>query len=317
MLQSTVTQSVEPRAEASELVRELRGIDWLQLLETWGLKLLAAVTIFVVGRWLARRLSTGLERVLGRAHVDTTLSGFLRNIAYAAMLVLVLMTALTAIGVPTTSMFAILGAAGLAVGLAIKDSLSNIASGVMLIVLRPFRTGDHVIVAGQEGTVLEIRVFQTRLRAFDHRVIILPNSEITTAPIINYSSLPQRRMEVSVGVGYDDDLQKARNVLLQIARDEALVLDDPEPQVRVVNLGESSVDLTLYAFARNEDYLEARSRVIEAVRNELIGQGLNIPYPQRDLHVYHSDADGRPLGEILARGVTDDGDLPRRPPPKG
>ena len=149
---------------ATNLVRDLRGIDWLQLLETWGLKLLAAIAIFVAGRWLARRLSAGLERVLGRAHVDSTLSGFLRNIAYAAMLVLVLMTALTAIGVPTTSMFAVLGAAGLAVGLALKDSLSNIASGVMLIVLRPFRAGDHVIAAGQEGTVLEIRVFQTRLR---------------------------------------------------------------------------------------------------------------------------------------------------------
>ena len=118
---------------------------------------------------------------------------------------------------------------------------------------------------------------------------------------------------MTVGVGYDDDLQKARNVLLQIARDERMVLDEPAPQVRVVNLGESSVDLTLYAFARNEDYLEARSRVIEAVRNELIGQGLNIPYPQRDLHVYHSDADGRPIADILLRSVADDGDHAPKP----
>jgi small-conductance mechanosensitive channel len=270
--------------------------------------LLAAIAIFVVGRWLAKRLSGGLERVLGRANVDSTLSGFLRNIAYAAMLVLVLITALTAIGVPTTSMFAILGAAGLAVGLALKDSLSNIASGVMLIVLRPFRTGDHVIAAGQEGVVLEVRVFQTRLRALDHRMIILPNSEITTAPIINYSALPQRRFDVSVGVGYDDDLQKARELLLRIARDEPLVLEEPEPVVRVADLGESSVGLQLLAFASNADFLEARSRVTEAVRNELIGQGLSIPYPQRDLHVYHSDADGRPIAEILLRGVADDGD---------
>ena len=296
----------------TDLVRELRGIDWLQLLETWGLKLLAAITIFVVGRWLAKRLSTGLERVLGRAHVDSTLSGFLRNIAYAAMLVLI--TALTAIGVPTTSMFAILGAAGLAVGLALKDSLSNIASGVMLIVLRPFRTGDHVIAAGQEGVVLEVRVFQTRLRALDHRVIILPNSQVTTAPIINYSSLPQRRFDVTVGVGYDDDLQKARELLLRIAQDEPLVLDEPAPVVRVLNLGESSVDLVMQAFAANADFIEARSRVVEAVRNQLIEHGLNIPYPQRDLHVYHRDADGRPLSELLLRGVADDGDLKPKPP---
>ena len=313
----TTSPTATPRAETAELVRDLRGIDWLQLLETWGLKLLAAIAIFVVGRWLARRLSVGLERVLGRAHVDSTLSGFLRNIAYAAMLVLVLMTALTAIGVPTTSMFAVLGAAGLAVGLALKDSLSNIASGVMLIVLRPFRAGDHVIAAGQEGTVLEIRVFQTRLRAFDHRVIILPNSEITTAPIVNYSSLPQRRFDVSVGVGYEDDLQKARELLLRIAREEPLVLDDPAPAVRVANLGESSVDLVLQAFAANADFVDARSRVVEAVRNQLIGNGLSIPYPQRDLHVYHHDADGRPLSELALRGVADDGDLPRSQPPKG
>ena len=311
------TAATPARAEAAELVRDLRGIDWLQLLETWGLKLLAAIAIFVLGRWLARRLSAGLERVLGRAHVDSTLSGFLRNIAYAAMLVLVLMTALTAIGVPTTSMFAVLGAAGLAVGLALKDSLSNIASGVMLIVLRPFRAGDHVIAAGQEGTVLEIRVFQTRLRAFDHRVIILPNSEITTAPIVNYSSLPQRRFDVSVGVGYEDDLQKARELLLRIAREEPLVLDDPAPAVRVANLGESSVDLVLQAFAANADFVDARSRVVEAVRNQLIGNGLSIPYPQSDLHVYHHDADGRPLSELALRGVADDGDLPRSQPPKG
>lgn len=316
MLPVALTAPTQQRQEAAALVREIRGVDWLQLFETWGLRLLAAIVIFVVGRWLARRLSTGLDRVMGRAGVDATLGGFLRNIAYAIMLVLVIMTALTAIGIPTTSMFAVLGAAGLAVGLALKDSLSNIASGVMLIVLRPFRAGDHVVAAGQEGTVLEIRVFQTRLRAFDHRVVILPNSQITTAPIINYSALPQRRFEVSVGVGYDDDLQQARAVLLQIARDEPLVLDEPEPVVRVVNLGESSVDLVLHAFANNADFVEARSRVIEAVRNELIGHGLNIPYPQRDLHVYHSDADGRPIADILLRGVADDGDrAPKQAPP--
>ena len=296
-------------AAPARFLQDLRGLDWLNLLETWGLKLLAAIVIFFIGRWLARKLTLGLERVLTRAHVDGTLIGFLRNVAYAVMLVLVIMTSLTALGVPTTSMFAILGAAGLAVGLALKDSLSNIASGVMLIVLRPFRAGDHVIAAGQEGVVLEVRVFQTRLRAFDHRVIILPNSEITTAPIINYSMLPQRRMDITVGVGYDDDLQLARGVLLEIAHAEPLLSKTPEPVVRVVNLGESSVDLVLQAFARNDDYIQARSNVTEAVRNQLIEHGLNIPYPQRDLHVYHRDADGRPIADILLRGIADDGDV--------
>lgn len=302
------------KAQTASLVGDFRGIDWLQMLETWGLKLLAAVVIFMVGRWLSKRLSKALDSAMGRAEVDTTLSGFLRNIAYAVMLVLVLMTSLTALGIPTTSMFAVLGAAGLAVGLALKDSLSNIASGVMLIVLRPMRVGDHVVVAGQEGIVLEIRVFQTRIRAFDHRVFYLPNSEITTAPIVNYSTLPLRRMDISVGVGYDDDLQKAREVLLQIARDESRIVAEPAAVVRVVNLGESSVDLVLQAFTTNADYVATSSDVVEAVRDRLIEHGLNIPYPQRDLHVYHRDADGRPIAELLLRGVADDGDLAKPAP---
>ncbi len=306
-----------PAAASADLVKDIRGIDWLGLLETWGLKLLAAALIFLIGKWLARRLSTGLERVLGRTHVDSTLSGFLRRISYAVMLVLVIITALSAIGVPTTSMFALLGAAGLAVGLALKDSLSNIASGVMLIVLRPFRVGDHVIAADQEGVVMEVRVFQTRLRAFDQRVITLPNSEITTAPIINYSSLPTRRMEIAVGVGYDDDLKRAQQILLDVARSNPLVLDDPTPFVQVDNLGESSIALKLFAYAKNSDFGDAKSQVTEAVRTEIIGNGLNLPYPQRDLHVYHHNADGTPLTEIITRSVADDGDMPAKPASQG
>ncbi|HEX7801645.1 MAG TPA: mechanosensitive ion channel domain-containing protein [Pseudoxanthomonas sp.] len=306
-------QAKEPVATPSEIVKDIRGIDWLQLLETWGLKLLAATVIFLVGMWLARRLSLGLERVLGRAHVDSTLSGFLRRTSYAAMMVLVLVTALTSLGVNPTSMLAVLGAAGLAVGLALKDSLSNIASGVMLIVLRPFRVGDHVIAAGQEGVVLEVRIFQTRLRAFDQRLIILPNSEVTTAPIVNYSSLPTRRMEIIVGIGYDDDLKRAQQILLDIARANPLILKDPAPFVQVTNLGESSVELKLFAFAKNADFGDAKSQVTESVRTEIIGNGLNIPYPQRDLHVYHHNADGTPLTEIITRSVADDGDVATAP----
>ena len=298
---------------SADLVKDIRGIDWLGLLETWGLKLLAAALIFLIGKWLAKRFSAGLERVLGRAHVDSTLSGFLRRISYAVMLVLVIITALSAIGVPTTSMFALLGAAGLAVGLALKDSLSNIASGVMLIVLRPFRVGDHVIAASQEGVVMEVRVFQTRLRAFDQRVITLPNSEITTAPIINYSTLPTRRMEIAVGVGYDDDLRRAQEILLRLARENPKILADPAPFVQVSSLGESSVGLKLFAHANNADFGDAQSQLIEAVRDELIGNGLSIPYPQRDLHVYHHNADGTPLIEIITRSVADDGDMPAKP----
>ena len=314
--QSLIAALPDPAQDPVDLVHQLRGVDWLRLLETWGLRLLAALLIFLAGRWLARRLARGLQQVMDRAGVDPTLTGFLRNIAYAVMVVLVIATALTAIGVPTTSMFAILGAAGLAVGLALKDSLSNIASGVMLIVLRPFRAGDHVIAAGQEGVVMEVRVFQTRLRAFDQRVIILPNSQVTTAPIINYTAMPTRRIEIRVGVDYGDDLALARRVLLQLAAAEPLVLADPAPVVRVANLGESSVDLLLHAFCRTADVVEARSRLTEAVRDGLIASGITIPYPQRDLHVYHSDASGKPIADILLKAAADDGDAaPAKPGP--
>lgn len=293
----------------ADLVKEIRGIDWWGLLETWGLRLLAALLILLVGMWLAKRLSTGLERVLGRAHVDSTLIGFLRNVSYAAMLVLVFVTVLTSLGVPQTSMLAVLGAAGLAVGLALRDSLSNIASGVMLIVLRPFRAGDHVIAAGEEGIVSEVRIFQTRLRAFDQRMIILPNSQITTAPIINYTSLPTRRLEITVGVGYEDDLKRAQQILMGIAKANPLILADPAPFVQVVSLGESSVDLKLFAHCKNMDFGDARSQLIEAVRNQIIESGLSIPYPQRDLHVYHHNPDGTPLTDIITKSVADDGDV--------
>ncbi len=306
-------QAKAPAAAPADLVEDIRGIDWLGLLETWGLKLLAAALIFLVGMWLARRFSAGLERVLGRAHVDATLSGFLRRVSYAVMLVLVIITALSAIGVPSTSMFALLGAAGLAVGLALKDSLSNIASGVMLIILRPFRAGDHVVVADQEGTVLEVRIFQTRIRAFDQRLIILPNSTITTAPIINYSSLPTRRIEIAVGVGYDDDLKRAQEILLRLAHENPMVIDDPAPFVQVTDLGESSVNLKLFANCKNPDYGDTKSALTQAIRDELIGNGLSIPYPQRDLNVYHHNADGKPLSEIMARSVADDGDMTPKP----
>jgi len=304
----------EPGANA--LMDRFTGIDWLQLLETWSLKLLAAVVIFLVGRWLAKRLTIGLGRVLARARVDSTLIGFLRNISYAVMLVLVVVTALSAVGVPTTSMFAILGAAGLAVGLALKDSLSNIASGVMLIILRPFRVGDHVVLAGQEGVVDEVRVFQTTMHAFDQRTIVLPNSEVTSAPIVNYSTRPNRRAEVAVGVGYEDDLKKAQELLLEVARSDPSVLDSPAPFVNVKNLGESSVDLILYAYMRNADYTDTLSRLIEATHDRLIANGISIPYPQRDLHVYHHAGNGGAASDAIIRAAVDDGDRPNTAAPR-
>ena len=296
-------------AKAAEPAFNWANIPWALYALNWGLALL----IVVAGMWLAKQLSQWLHRALTRARIEITLTNFLRNVLYALLLVLVFVSALSQIGVPPTSLIAVLGAAGLAVGLALKDSLSNIAAGVMLIVLRPMRDGDHVVIAGQEGIVDEIRIFQTRLRSFDERMITLPNSTITTTPIVNYSTLPNRRLEVAVGVGYEDDLKKAQQLLLQIAKENPNVLDSPAPFVQVTNLGESTVDLMLFAYATNGNFGAAKSTTLEQIRNQLLENGLNIPYPQRDLHVYHHHADGKPMSELLLRGITDDGDLTKGP----
>jgi small-conductance mechanosensitive channel len=197
--------------------------------------------------------------------------------------------------VPTTSLLAVLGAAGLAVGLALKDSLSNIAAGVMLIVLRPFRAGDAVEAAGQQGVVERVGIFQTVLRAYQNHDVVLPNSEITTAPIINFTARGQRRIDLSVGIGYGDDIRRAREALLALANGHEKVLEDPPAEVLVTGLGESSVDLVLRAWVNTPDYIGTGSELTEAVHRNFGEIGISIPFPQRDLHIYHHGPDGQML----------------------
>lgn len=271
----------------------------LQWLEDFSLDLLAAALILAIGVWLSRRLSQGLERMLKRIGADSTVSGFLRYLSYAALLVVTGMIALQQIGVPATSIIAVLGAAGLAIALAMKDSLSNIAAGIMLVVLRPFREGDTVQVAGQEGTIEQIRVFQTRLRTADYRVVVLPNSSITTAPIINFTAYPRRRMEVLVNIDYRDDLRLAQEVLLAAATGVPEVLDDPAPSVSIGRLAETGIEVTLFAWAKTYELGSARTALVMAVRDRMDAANLAHGAGPRDVRVYHHDADGTPASQII------------------
>ena len=301
------TSTAEAANLWTQLQSRLQKADWLGLLETWGLKLLSVALILVVGVWIARKLSQGLARVLERSNADPILVGFLRNIAYFGLLIVVVIAALAQMGVNPASLLAVLGAAGLAIALALKDSLSNFASGVMLILLRPFKAGDYAQIAGLEGTIEQVRVFQTQMRTIDNRVIVLPNSQITTAPIVNFTARPTRRVDLVVGVGYDDDLGEARAALLDVARSNARVLDEPATDVLVSGLGESSVQLTLRAWVATSDVLVAKSELLEAIHREIRRRGLSIPFPQRDLHVYHHGL--LPSGLPAAvRVALDDGD---------
>lgn len=301
------TSTAEAVGLWAKLQSRLEKADWAGLLESWGLKLLSVALILVVGVWIARKLSNGLARVLERSNADPILVGFLRNIAYFGLLIVVIIAALAQAGVDPSSLLAVLGAAGLAIALALKDSLSNFASGVMLILLRPFKAGDYAQIAGLEGTIEQVRVFQTQMRTIDNRVIVLPNSQITTAPIVNFTARPTRRVDLVVGVGYDDDLGEARAALLDVARSNARVLDEPATDVLVSGLGESSVQLTLRAWVATSDVLVAKSELLEAIHREIRRRGLSIPFPQRDLHVYHHGH--LPSGLPAAvRDALDDGD---------
>jgi small conductance mechanosensitive channel len=276
-------------------------VDWVERalgareLHLWLLHAALALVIVVVGVWLARWLSRGLDRLMRRFQIEEILRNFLRNVAYAIALVVVFIAALDFIGVPTTSMLAVVGAAGLAIGLGLKDSLANTASGVMLIVLRPFHIGDHVQIAGLEGVVESVHIFQTRMLTPDNREIILPNSQITSAPIINYTGRGNRRVDLGMPLAFGEDLTALREALLAIAAGNARVLRTPAPQVLVTALGESgNVTVQLQAWVAARDYVQVRSELLETALGDFHERGLRSPQ-RRDVHLYHHDGPALPL----------------------
>jgi len=251
----------------------------------WGLKLLAALLIYVIGRWAAKALTRWVGRAIIQANVDATLSRFLSSIVYMVLIVFVVLTALSALGVNTTNFLAILGAAGLAVGLALKDSLSNFAAGVMLVFFRPFKMGDYIEAAGISGTVVSIKIFDTILRTSDNRVITVPNALIYADTITNFSAEDKRRIDLVIGIGYDDDIARAKALIQGVLGQDDRILDQPPPVMLVVELGESSVDIAVRSWVNSGDYSQVRSDLLEHIKRALEAAGLSIPYPQRDLHI--------------------------------
>jgi small conductance mechanosensitive channel len=254
-----------------------------ELWTDWLLRAGIALLVASIGIWLSKRLARALGRVLERFGVELILRDFLTGIVHAIGLVVVIVAALDAIGVPTTSLLAVLGAAGLAIGLALKDSLANIASGVMLIVLRPFRAGDAVLIAGQEGVVEHVRIFQTRLRTAQNHDVILPNSQITAGPIVNYTARPQRRIDIALNIGYGEDLGRVRALLLALARANPRVLAEPPPDVGVGALGELAVAIHLHAWVKTVDHGPARGELLEAIRETFLRENIPLQLPRREL----------------------------------
>ncbi len=268
----------------------LTSDEFIPMLTEWGLKLVLALVIFIIGRWVAKIITKAFRRAIHRESIDDTLEDFLGNILYAILMVAVILAAVDTLGVNITSLLAIVGAAGLAIGLALKDSLGNFAAGVMLIIFRPFTKGDFVEVAGTSGSVVEVRIFNTILTTPDNKQITLPNALITADPITNYSALDQRRVDLVIGVGYDDDLKVAREVLTRICAQHDKVLDEPATQVWVSELGDSSVNFNVRPWVKTPDYWGVYGDLLETAKVELEAAGCSIPYPQSDVHLHKVEA---------------------------
>ncbi len=252
----------------------------------YSLKIVAAVAIFIVGRWIAKLLRNLVERMMTKGKVDEALVKFVGNITYVALIVIVVIAALNQLGIQTTSFIAIIGAAGLAIGLALQGSLANFAAGVLMIIFRPFKVGDYVEGAGAAGTVEEISIFTTVLKSPDNKIIIVPNAKITGDNIVNYSAKDSRRLDLVIGVSYSDDLQKVKEVLYDILKNEDRILKDPAPTIGVLELADSSVNFAVRPWVRTGDYWTLFFDLKEKIKERFDAESISIPFPQQDVHLY-------------------------------
>lgn len=265
-------------------------MEWLALHGVdWGLRVVSAIIIFIVGRWIAGLVFRLMVKFMERSHVEPTLAKFIGRIGYALFMAVVIMSTVDKLGVNTTSFVAIVGAAGLAVGLAMQSSLSNFAAGVMIILFRPFPIGNFIDAGGIKGIVEEISIFNTQLRTPDNLEVIVPNSQIHGSAITNFSAKDRRRVDITFGVSYDDVLKVAKTTIGQILTADERILKDPAPIVGVMNLGESSVDIVCWAWVKSSDFLPVKFHLNETVKTELVKAGCSLPYPQRDVHLFSAE----------------------------
>jgi len=254
----------------------------------WGIRIVAALAIFIIGRWIIKMVVGFAGRMMRKAQVDEMLTTFTGNILYTVLLVVVVIAALDQLGIQTTSLLAVFGAAGLAIGLALKDSLANFSSGVMLIIFRPFKVDDFIEAAGIAGVVEEVRIFSTILRTGDNREITIPNSQIYSAPIVNVSARSTRRIDMVFGIGYEDDLRKAKQLIEAAFAADDRILDDPAPGIAVGELADSSVNINARPWVKTADYWAVRSDLLENIKLSFDSNGISIPYPQQDVHMHNA-----------------------------
>lgn len=252
----------------------------------YSLNIIGALLIFIAGKWLARRISNLLAKLLEKNNFDLALVSFLTHLTYYALVVLVVVAAAGRLGINTTSFLTVIGAAGLAVGLALKDSLSNFAAGVMIVLFRPFTIGDVVSTAGITAKVEKITIFNTHFCSPDNQLIIVPNNKIIADIITNINVKDTRRVDLTVGISYSDDMAETKEILARLAKEDSRILADPAPFIAVAELADSSVNLVFRPWVKTSDYWDVRFDLTEKIKNRLDEAGISIPFPQQDVHLF-------------------------------
>lgn len=263
--------------------------DMMNFVATFGPKLLAAIATLVIGLWIVKLIVNGVGRGLNRSKVDDALKSFLQSLVSILLKVMVYISALGMLGIQMTSFIAVLGAAGLAIGLALQGSLSNFAGGVLILFFKPFKVGDFIERGNESGTVERIDILHTHLQTPNNQLIVVPNGQLANSPVINYSAKETRRAVFPVGIGYTSDVKKAREVMLEVLNNDERTLPEPAPMVVMTNLGDSSLDLSVRAWTNTADYWGYFWDNLEKMKEELDKAGIEIPFPQRDIHVIKED----------------------------
>jgi small conductance mechanosensitive channel len=255
----------------------------------YGLKLIAALLILIIGRMAARGIRSLIKRTLSKWNIDETLAKFVSSLSYFAVMAFVIVAALGQMGIQTASFVAILGAAAFAVGLALQGSLANFASGVLIILFKPFTAGDYIEGGGVAGTVEEVSIFTTELKSPDNKKIIVPNGKMMADNIVNYSAKDIRRLDLVASVSYSDDIDKVKKALENVLREDKRVLGEPAPTIGVLALADSSVDLAVRPWVKNADYWGAFFDLQEGIKKRFDAEGISIPFPQQDVHLHKAE----------------------------
>lgn len=268
------------------------GFDWATLYEKFqtvsvdfGIKFIAAIAIFYIGRLIARFVSKGIHKIMEAQKVDKILESFVTNLVYWALMTFVIIAAINQIGIQTTSLIAIMGAAGLAIGLALQGSLANFAAGVLIVMFRPYRVGDFVEAAGVSGSVVQVQILSTILKTVDNKQIVVPNAQIMNSIITNFSANETRRVDLVIGISYNDDIDKTRTIIQELINADNRILKDPACLVAVSELADSSVNIAVRPWVKTADYMSVKFGLTEAIKKRFDKEGISFPFPQQDVHI--------------------------------